>query len=310
MVGRAIVVAALACLLGGPASARAEDDWSDVWDALAAWRTSGAQGEPQRARELAVGRGDTLRSALLSALVGGPTAGAALQREFELLPPDDPWPLTARESWLAAEALPPGAVCSRTVVAAMERTPGSLSPEQTRLAHRLGVEAAEDLRLEEALAIQDALHARVGAEWSAFNLALSLRRMGLYQRADRILEEQLGVAASADLYSQRGLNALGSGNEARARTLFGAALARGSRDAAAVLARLDLAEGRLDTARSGFRALLANEDPGAWALRGWGVAQVASGALAGRRQGPRDRSKGAPAVRWQHPPCTLGPSRD
>jgi len=159
---------------------------------------------------------------------------------------------------------------------AMSSTEGPWSPEFISSAYRAGVEAAEDLRLEEAIGIQQPLHDHVGEEWSAFNLALSLRRAGLYQRADRVLEEQLDKGQSPDLYSQRGLNALGSGNQKKARTYLGAALARGSVDAAVILARLDLASGRLDSARSGFRAVLVEAPGNAWARRGWGTTLVQS----------------------------------
>jgi len=46
----------------------------------------------------------------------------------------------------------------------------------------------------------------------------------------------------------------------------------GSRDAALLLAWMDLEHGRLEGARAGFRAALYDDPSGAWALRGWGLA--------------------------------------
>ncbi len=273
-------------LLWVPCSAGSQDseDWTAVWDAVGDWRArveseqGGVIPEPTKARELATGRGDSLRSALLGALIGevvrGENSGRSLEREIQILPPDEHWRLTSRESWMALDALPTGSVRSEVARRCLEVTTGAWSPAQISSAYRAGVEAAEDLRLEEAISIQQPLHDRVAEEWSAFNLALSLRRTGLYQRADRVLDEQIAKGASADLYSQRGLNSLGSGNVKKARTHLGAALARGSMDAAVMLARLDLADGEFHSARAGFRAVLAENSTNAWARRGWGVAQV------------------------------------
>jgi len=276
-----MIVGVLA-VLSSTGRARAQDskDWTEIWDEVARFHAKQEASkdvvvrEPLSIRELAVGRGDSLRSALLGALLEGENSHRALERELQILEPGTEWPLTSRESWLAVDVLPAGETRSLTAVQAMRVTPGEWNPDRITSVYRVGVEAAEDLRLEAAIAVQQPLHDRVGEEWSAFNLSLSLRRMGLYQRADRVLEEQLEKGPSADLYSQRGLNSLGSGNEKRSRTYLGAALARGSADAAVILARLDLASNRMESARSGFRAVLA-EDPGnAWALRGWGITLI------------------------------------
>ena len=277
-----LIVVGLLVSMSAIGRAREQDsrDWTDIWDEVARFNAKqeasndGVVLEPHRVRELAVGRGDSLRSALLGALLGGENSDRALERELQILEPAGEWPLSSRESWLAVDALPAGSTRRLTAVSAMRVTPEEWKPDRISSVYRVGVEAAEDLRLEDAIAVQQPLHDRIGEEWSAFNLALSLRRLGLYQRADRVLEEQIEKSPSADLYSQRGLNSLGAGNEKRSRAYLGAALARGSADAAVILARLDLASHRMESARSGFRAVLA-EDPGnAWALRGWGISLI------------------------------------
>ena len=99
--------------------------------------------------------------------------------------------------------------------------------------------------------------------------------MGDYDGADEVLAAQMALGeGSPDLASQRGLNALGGGREAEALEHLAVALARGSDDAAVILARLDLARGRMRDARAGFRALISRPEPGAWAIRGWGVSLV------------------------------------
>ena len=133
------------------------------------------------------------------------------------------------------------------------------------------------MRLAEgALPIQEVLHARYQTVWSAIDLALTRTRLGDREGADTALaatiEREEGAGRpSADLWSQRGISALGFGDERRARDYFGQALARGSEDAALVLGWLELEAGRLEAARKAFRPSILSEQPAAWALRGWGL---------------------------------------
>ena len=89
--------------------------------------------------------------------------------------------------------------------------------------------------------------------------------------ADVIASQEAAGRPTGDLWSQRGISALAAGDNRRALNYFGRALARGSSNAAVVLARMDLDAGRRRAARIGFRALLWYGEPGAWALRGWGL---------------------------------------
>jgi hypothetical protein len=256
--------------------------WSAVWDAVDAWKansTENAATAPNRIRQLAVGRGDPLRSALLGALLdpsndADSSSERALSHELKRFKRELKWPFSARESWLVAGVLDVGPQRSRALAEAMSLTPRSLTRAEINQIYLAGVEAAEDLRLDEALSIQQPLHDLAGAEWSAMNLAMTLRRRGHYERADRVLGDQIRANSSADLFAQRGLNALAAGDEARSRTYFGAALSKGSKNAAVNLARLDLAANRLLAARSGFRAVFVDSPESAWALRGWGIAQL------------------------------------
>lgn len=147
-----------------------------------------------------------------------------------------------------------------------------LTSEEVRLAYEAGVEAATELRLEDAIAIQSALHQAYRATWSAANLAMTLGTAGEFELADELLAEQIArdPSQAAPLWNQRGHLAQGRGADAEARAHFGRALAGGSSNAAMTLARMDLEEGRLSEARRGFRALLTEEPPHAWTLRGWG----------------------------------------
>jgi hypothetical protein len=261
----------------------ADDRWLSIWAAVEEWRAAEPRADAGPLLASAQALGDPLRLDLLRALIAGAQddgARAALGDRLGAVPGGATWPLSGSESWLAARVLPPGVSLGRCILAALDAGDGVLSNEQLTIAYGAGVEAAEDLRLGEAIAIQRAVHARAAAEWSAFNLTLSLRRAGDYDGADRVLAEQIERAPSPEVVSQRGLNALGAGRVELARSLLGTAVARGSRDAALILARLDLAAGRIDAARNAFRALVAQEPPGAWALRGWGVALVESSVAA------------------------------
>lgn len=237
-----------------------------------------------------------LAAALLGAF-GGPDAPAPavplapLPAEAAGAPADDPADdLEAR--WLRLGETPPSPRRAREAVALLEDTlgiRGELSAEELRLVWDVGVQEALALRFEDALGVQEALYALYPAAWSASDLELTLRRLGRYGEGDAVLaaqiarEEAAGGSTSpvaADLWSQRGIGALGSGDERRARDYLGAGCARGSADACVVLARLDLAVGRLEEARAGFRALLVSQSetsatppPPAspWAARGWGL---------------------------------------
>jgi len=186
------------------------------------------------------------------------------------------WPFRGPENWLAAEVLAPSALRARAIQDALEATDAALDSRQRRLAWEVGVDEARALRLDGARSIQEELHRRSLAVWSAMDLSLTLSRLGLAEAADRVLAEQIEREAAAgrdtgDLWSRRGTQTLGNGDEARARDYLGHGLARGSADAGVVLARLDLESGRIAEARAGFRALLLDPAPSPWAARGWGL---------------------------------------
>ncbi len=184
---------------------------------------------------------------------------------------------TGREAWLLAAVLPPGLPRVNAILRAMDQTP-TLTQEALLFSWSVSVEEARDLRLSEgALPIQERLHARYRAPWSAIDLAHTLGLLGRMDEADAVLAEAIGQEEAAqrpaaDLWSQRGIIALGGGQEDRGRDHLGHALAQGSKDAALVLGRLDLAAGRLDAARKGFRPSILSGDDTGWSLRGWGQA--------------------------------------
>jgi len=185
----------------------------------------------------------------------------------------------AQDAWQRAAALPAGDPARATaVLEALRAQPGALDEAAQRVAWETGVEAARALRIEQAIAIQTALEERHPAAWSGMDLALSLGLAGRPDEADLVLERSLARALTAEpaacgeLWSRRGLLWMGQGEERRARDCLGRALARGSRDAALLLAWMDLEHGRLEGARAGFRAALYDDPSGAWALRGWGLA--------------------------------------
>lgn len=191
---------------------------------------------------------------------------------------DAEWPYGGLASWIAAEVIPPSPARARALVRALgaEREP---TREQVSFAWGYGVElATERLWIDDAIAVQTALHERYDEQWSALNLAMTLHRAGRVEAAERVLArraeehaETLPVEQRRELWSNRGLLALGRGDERVARDRLGRALALGSTDAALVLAREDLARDDDAGARAGFRALLLDEEPHAWALRGWGL---------------------------------------
>jgi hypothetical protein len=255
------------------------DDWAPVWERLAAARAAPAGSEERAARleelaEVAAAAEGTPEGALLEAQVDRLEGRAGA-----LLPPAGaaaPWPYAGEENWLAAEVLAPSPERAGAARRALDELPGPVPDERVRLAWGIGVEEARALRLESAQGLQEALHRRFRAVWSAMDLALTLTRLGSYAAADQVLGEQIAGeeaagSPSGELWAQRGTAALGAGDEARGRDYLGLGVARGSLDAAVVLARLDLEQGRLSAARAGFRALLFAEEPIPWAPKGWGL---------------------------------------
>ncbi len=287
MGGLAALIVALAGLFQGPG------EWSQVWRSFL--RARAVDGDAAAAagvvRERAAELADPLRHDLLGALAGDVSSRASLARTLSTA---GDWPLADEESWLAAEVLVDGPTRGRAVLAALRS--GGPDRDRLRLAHEAGVQAAEDLRLVEAIGIQRLLHGQNKADWSAINLALTLRRSGDYEGAEGVLGEQSERNdASGEIWSQRGLNALAAGEERRARDLLGKALVRDSQDAGVILARLDLARGRRAEARRAFAALLVDE-PGAWAYRGWGVSLVEEPLPRRESSGPGSHGRGSSSV--------------
>jgi hypothetical protein len=206
------------------------------------------------------------------ALLSGMDVEAVAERLGKL----DPWPYPPGASWHAAICLPPGPRRVRAVTAGLQKAV-DLERWELQLAWNTAVEEARSLRLREgALAIQRDLHRRSQAEWSALDLALTLRQLNEEKACDEVLAEAIDQARgagrpTAELWAQRGIHTLGFGDDSRARDYLGRALAMGSRDASLMLARLDLVSGRRGAARAGFRASILGTSPGAWAQRGWGL---------------------------------------
>jgi len=268
-----------AALLAAAAAGPAERDWAAVWRRLAVVRAAalGAQTRTVGLAELtqvAEEERGTPRGALLAAHLG-----RLLGTGGTLTPPagaQRPWPYAGEENWLAAEVLAPSPERAAAARRALDEQQGPVPDERVRLAFDVGVEEARALRLESARGLQEALHRRYRAIWSALDLALTDARLGDYPAADALLAEQIAAEEAAgrtagDLWAQRGTFALGSGDEAGGRDYLGLGVARGSSDAAVVLARLDLEQGRLSEARAGFRALLQDDPLSPWTPRGWGV---------------------------------------
>lgn len=272
----AVLLLCLAPLINGQEGAR---DWGPIWERLAAARAAPEGSEERAARlvelqEVTAGAAGTPRGALLKAQVDR-LAG----RDGALTPPAGaaaPWPYAGEENWLAAEVLAPSPERATAARRALDELPGPIPDDRVRLAWEIGVEEARALRLESAQGLQEALHRRFRAVWSAMDLSLTLTRLGLHDACDEVLGEQIASEEKAgsptgDLWSQRGTATLGAGDEARGRDYLGLGVARGSRDAVVVLARLDLEQGRLSAARAGFRTLLVDGEPSPWAPKGWGL---------------------------------------
>jgi len=181
-----------------------------------------------------------------------------------------------REAWLLAEIVPPGATCVRVVMYALRGTM-QLSRAQLEFAWNTAVAEARALRLAEgALPIQELLHERYGAAWSAVDLALTQSRLGDREGLDRVLgsaieRERAAGRATAELWSRWGIATLGFGDEARARDYLGRALAEGSTDAALVLGKAEFESGHAAAARASWRPSILSDTPSPWALRGWGL---------------------------------------
>ncbi len=151
-----------------------------------------------------------------------------------------------------------------------------LSPSQLGLAFRAARSAALWLEFDGpggAIALQHLLHQKNGADWTAVNLALSLERVGDFDGAAAVLEEQTWRGAASPLIMTRqGLGLIARGRMRAGRARLSIAMARGSDDAEITLARLDLSSGRRVEALKGFSAVLSRSDAGAWSRRGYGMA--------------------------------------
>lgn len=271
---------ALALLLGPGV----DDDWDATWALVRQCDASADAGErAELLRRLDGARGQAdpgprrmLLEATVARLRGGSNGAAAeLDAHLALV---DAWPFDVEESWLAAAVLDDGP--QRTAAYGSALTEPPPSSDALVAAWEYGTRCVtEHLWLDDALFVQELLHGHSQATWSANNWATTLQRAGQVELADAVLAEQVereraagNTAAVLDLTNTRGIHALGRGDEHAARGHLGRALAGGYIDSGLVLSRLDLDRGDLPRARAGFRALLVEPEPHAWALRGWGVA--------------------------------------
>ena len=179
-----------------------------------------------------------------------------------------------QDSWSEVADMEPGPERGRLVAGLLALHEGELGREAQGLAFEAGSRAADALELDLALTIQGDLHRLVGAWWSGFNLALTQQRSGDVAAGDATLAALLEAARPGDrasLWNQRAIFALGEGRWLDAHAGFGRAMALGSADATAILAREHLARHNLHSARTGFRAALNRNPDHPWALRGWGL---------------------------------------
>ncbi len=274
---RAAVLALLAVL----GTARQGDPWAQLWTELETLRAGSAP-----AAEAAV-----LREHLVAASREGPDDARVLLLRASLealegrdvrglashLAALDPSPFGPRERWFLADLMPPGRERADALLSALE-APTTLARWQVLLAWNVAVDEARALRhAETTLPIQRLLHERYLAEWSALDLTLTYKALGDHEAAERVLADTIAREETAGrrpsrLWESRGILALGFGDERKARDYLGKALALGSNDAGLLLSRLDLMQGRTDSARRGFRALILDDPPPDWAWRGWGTA--------------------------------------
>lgn len=152
-----------------------------------------------------------------------------------------------------------------------------LSPSQLGLVFRAARAAALWLEFDGpggAIALQHLLHQKNGADWTAVNLALSLERVGDFDGAEAVLNEQAvgWWQPSPMIMTRQGLGLIARGRIEAGRARLSIAMARGSDDAEITLARLDLSSGRRLEALRGFSAVLSRSDAGAWSRRGYGMA--------------------------------------
>ncbi|MCE9594978.1 MAG: hypothetical protein K8S98_12385 [Planctomycetes bacterium] len=283
----ALLNAVAALLLAAPVHANAPQE-SSIWRELA---SIGALDKDSRDRATRIaalrisspGRDATAEGALVRAKLAA-LEGAPVNFAWDL---SGAWPYDREASWVAAEVLPKGRQRSRAVLTALGPLEGApaepeLARDRLELAYEVWVDAADNLRFDEALAIGRNLHSRTHATWSAISLALTTMRAGLSKECDDVLAAQIAITKDnpvdlAALWDHRGIAALGAGWEAPGRFALGQALLHGSTDGAVVLARLDLAVGKLDTARVGFRAVLIENPNSDWARRGWGLSLLPTG---------------------------------
>lgn len=126
--------------------------------------------------------------------------------------------------------------------------------------------------LESAAEVQARLHAHLSAEWTAINLALTWTRLGRLDEAREMLGAFLErEPRNAAAWNHLGQLELGDGNPLQARRHWARAIACGSQGATVSLARLDWDQGRIESARVGFRVGAGRPDPDAWSLRGWAL---------------------------------------
>ena len=279
---------ALGAASAGPARAAAEveaaRDWEQVWAdcelaleepaseaALARLALAAARAEPESPEAI-----------VLATFLARRADPSAVLPEL----PGEPGVLSPAAAWIALELAPAGPRRDRLALVALapfERDPGAAALEgrHLNLAWEAWRAAAVGLRFDAALALGRIVHGEAQAEWSAISLALTATRAGAYEEAERVLAAQLARAYSngadaAALWTQRAITALANGNERAGRAYLGSAILLNSADAIAIWARLELAAGRPERARAGFRAALLQPEPGPWAQRGWGFALLPS----------------------------------
>jgi len=186
--------------------------------------------------------------------------------------------------------MPPGAERAQALTAGLAQVNSAQLQAYLVLAFEEFMHQNQAWRLDLARPLAEAMHARAQATWSAMSLALVCTRGGDGARARRVLEEQLARTPPGpdqyDLFERLGLALQGAGDERAALAPLGSALARGSANAAVVLGRSALREGRLGKARALFRSHLGEGPAQAWALRGWGLSMVPARARPSHERSP------------------------